>query len=675
MIHTVNWTVDQNLDVTPVSVQDAGVQGDALATTIVFTVPASLVSQEFGYSWHIEIVDSNGEYDKSPDITPAASGSNATISFVLPMRWTQAGGVADIRLVATTDSLTAYSFAGHIRFDGRQKAVRQIDSLIEGDIAQLMREAEALNERADDVLETAETAVTTAEESASRAEESATAAANSADAAAASESSAFVAESSATEAATSAASAAASANMYANAALGAKESAVSAANSAYESATDAAGWADSAKESAEDAADSESAAENAKILAMTAQDGAETAASTAESAAGSANTYAAGALAAKTAAEAAATAAATSASYSNHPPRISDDGYWELWNGTAYATSDKKAIGEDGVSAYEAAVEGGYVGTEQEFNAALAEVDMLDTLSQIVPTQASAQNQLADKDFVNSSVENVAAYYITRDAAGNPFNDKGQLNDATVFYSGGQVRTPTRNDYLVVLNDESKATVAAYQLFTSTSDYVGYYILTAPMPTIRMKVLVTDGNKELWGIVPGTTPAYTDIPTTRYIYGNGWQYQYTVNNSGLTDAQLKAINSGITAAIVALAETAVQNVKINGTSIVGAGGVVNIPYATADAVGVVRTNSTYGINGNPANGLISVQRATEADITARRNYRPIVPLDMDFALKAAMCDGTGSTWTESEKTAAKGRLGVESFTEAEITAIWIEVMT
>ena len=127
----------------------------------------------------------------------------------------------------------------------------------------------------------------------------------------------------------------------------------------------------------------------------------------------------------------------------------------------------------------------------------------LDGIDAKIPAQASATNQLADKDFVNSSIENVAAYYITKDAAGNPFATKAELDAATVFYSGGQIRVPTRNDYTVVLHDESKE--------------------------------IEETGEQ---------------PTTRYLYYNGWNYQYIVNNSGLTADQWKAVNSGATAEII-----------------------------------------------------------------------------------------------------------------------------
>ena len=134
----------------------------------------------------------------------------------------------------------------------------------------------------------------------------------------------------------------------------------------------------------------------------------------------------------------------------------------------------------------------------------LATETEVEEISAKIPPQATSTNQLADKDFVNSSIENVAAYFITKDAAGNPFATKAELNAATKFYSGGQERNPTRNDYTVVLADESK-----------------------------------------------TISATGENPTTRYIYDNGvWSFQYIVNNSGLTAAQWAAVNSGITSTVL-----------------------------------------------------------------------------------------------------------------------------
>lgn len=53
------------------------------------------------------------------------------------------------------------------------------------------------------------------------------------------------------------------------------------------------------------------------------------------------------------------------------------------------------------------------------------------------------------------AIDRVAAYYITYDAAGNPFPTYASLANAQTVYSGGSVRVPTRNDYCVVLADET----------------------------------------------------------------------------------------------------------------------------------------------------------------------------------------------------------------------------
>lgn len=218
-------------------------------------------------------------------------------------------------------------------------------------------------------------------------------------------------------------------------------------------------------------------------------------------------------------------------------------------------------------------------------------MSLFNAITAKIPNQASAANQLADKDFVNSSIQNVAAFYITKNAAGDPFATKAELNAATVFYSGGVVRVPTRNDYCVVLADESK-----------------------------------------------TIAETGENPTTRYIYGtNSWSYQYIVNRSGLTAAQWAAVNSGITAAIVALAENAQQGTKLNGTSIVDGDGIAQIPLATASVYGAVKGDTSKGVG--ITSGVPAVQKATDTEITNKSNqYKPIVGEPRQ--------SGDGGTWQQ-----------------------------
>lgn len=119
--------------------------------------------------------------------------------------------------------------------------------------------------------------------------------------------------------------------------------------------------------------------------------------------------------------------------------------------------------------------------------------DKIKSIDDVIPSAATSSNQLADKNYVNDSINSVTAYYITKNAQGAQFATYSELANATTFYSGGVVRVPTKNDYTIVLDDENH-----------------------------------------------------DHATTRYIYNSGWEYQYTVNETALTQAQLDALNSWIT---------------------------------------------------------------------------------------------------------------------------------
>lgn len=164
-------------------------------------------------------------------------------------------------------------------------------------------------------------------------------------------------------------------------------------------------------------------------------------------------------------------------------------------------------------------------------------------IRKVIPNQASAENQLADKDFVNSSIQNMAAFYITKDAAGNPFATYAELI-AGPYYFQGKIQPPSINDYAIVLKDESQ-----------TPDALGQY------------------------------------PTTRYSYdGVQWDFQYIVNNTSLTSEQVAAINSGITKEIVDKAKTAVHFQNIATFSIV-----IN-DWVAADDINPFKFKATKIIN-------------------------------------------------------------------------------
>jgi len=133
----------------------------------------------------------------------------------------------------------------------------------------------------------------------------------------------------------------------------------------------------------------------------------------------------------------------------------------------------------------------------------------ISTINWKIPSEATSSNKLADKNYVDDSINSVTAYYITKNAAWDQFATYAELSSASTFYSGWVVRTPTRNDYCIVVADENH-----------------------------------------------------DNATTRYIYqGSQWEYQYTVNETALTTAQLNALNSWITSTKVWQYDSAVSTIS------------------------------------------------------------------------------------------------------------------
>lgn len=126
----------------------------------------------------------------------------------------------------------------------------------------------------------------------------------------------------------------------------------------------------------------------------------------------------------------------------------------------------------------------------------------VDNINDKIPAQASSSNQLADKNFVNSSVQTATANF-----RGNWNNWNEVPTDISLYpvdYAGSKV--PTTNDYLVVgdVSDYTEETLVGSWRFK----YSGLW--------------ATNGK-------------------------DGWQPEYQVNETPLTAAQLAALNSGITA--------------------------------------------------------------------------------------------------------------------------------
>lgn len=100
------------------------------------------------------------------------------------------------------------------------------------------------------------------------------------------------------------------------------------------------------------------------------------------------------------------------------------------------------------------------------------------------------------------------------------------------------------------------------------------------------------------------------------------------------------------------------DVQIKANSIVE-DGVATIPIAGYNRLGVVQLDPA-GFAGASVDGILALVPPTDAQIsTHTHTQRPITPSCMDYAVKAAMCDGKGAAWTAAEQKAARERMGID----------------
>ena len=102
------------------------------------------------------------------------------------------------------------------------------------------------------------------------------------------------------------------------------------------------------------------------------------------------------------------------------------------------------------------------------------------------------------------------------------------------------------------------------------------------------------------------------------------------------------------------------DVRINGESIVQ-DGVAEMPMMGNGKSGLIQFRGGYGLQliGN----YLLVAGATKTEITNRTGSRLSICADsaLDYAVKAAMCDGKGTAWTAEEQAAARERIGIDEW--------------
>lgn len=203
-------------------------------------------------------------------------------------------------------------------------------------------------------------------------------------------------------------------------------------------------------------------------------------------------------------------------------------------------------------------------------------VNRLGIIEGKIPSQASTTNQLADKEFVNSSI------------ATNTATFKGTFN---IVDDLGLSRTATH---------EQVANAIATKVTDATNN--DYSFVAIPNETITTEIDQYD----------------------RYKYnGTNWAYEFTLNNSSFTAEQWDAINSGISSndvSQIATNKSSITNLQnnkqdklvsgtniktINGVSLLGEGDMETpLPIANASTLGGVKIGSGINVEDD---GTISAQ--------------------------------------------------------------------
>lgn len=217
------------------------------------------------------------------------------------------------------------------------------------------------------------------------------------------------------------------------------------------------------------------------------------------------------------------------------------------------------------------------------------------TINGKIPTQASTTNQLADKNFVNSSVQTATANFrgSWADWASVPTSASAYPPD----YAGST--TPTVNDYLVIqdASDYTEETLDGTWRFKYTGEWD------------------TDGK-------------------------TGWLPEYQVNETPMTAAQLAAINSGITDTLVAQISTNAGNI----TSLQN-GKQDNLNSAQLDAVNSgIDSTKVAQIATNTGN-ITALQTGKQDKLTAGTNVQIDQDTDTISATDTTYTAGTGLNLT------------------------------
>lgn len=162
---------------------------------------------------------------------------------------------------------------------------------------------------------------------------------------------------------------------------------------------------------------------------------------------------------------------------------------------------------------------------------------------------------------------------------------------------------------------------------------------------------------------PGEPGADGYSPTANVTKNGGTATITVTDKNGTTTATVSDGAPGSDANVTkenveaALGYEPLKGLSIGSTDVTPVGGVVDVPIASFDKYGAVKSGSAVDGVYVDSDGVIRIQIAGITQINDRSTrYQPINPQFLDYAVKAAMCDGKGAAWTDNEQQAARERM-------------------
>ena len=158
----------------------------------------------------------------------------------------------------------------------------------------------------------------------------------------------------------------------------------------------------------------------------------------------------------------------------------------------------------------------------------------------------------------------------------------------------------------------------------------------------------TISNSGVRGISTGSTNGTISVNT------NGTSAEVAV--AGLGTAAYTSSSDYATSTQGGKADTAIQDVQVNGTSIVS-GTTANVPKASTSTLGVMVVGSGLAVQND---GAVYISAATEAELTAKTNtFKPVVSSNLNIAVREGL--GNNSlTWSDAYKVSACKTIGTIS---------------